>query len=135
MVDPILKTDGSGVHPDGERDKPTPDAKAATESHPDKTSADNPSPTGFTTTNGQTPGADKDHPTTHTYRYGDMDKKADKEETKSTDGVDSVHDAAVKAVVDMGGTEEQARNNPNFEQRVKDAEKQIRDAIETNKNM
>lgn len=82
---------------------------------------------------GKTPeGEPTDKSTTHTMKYGEDTRSP---ETKSTDGVDSVHEAAVKAVVDMGGTEEQARNNPNFEKRVKDAEKQIREAIETNKNM
>lgn len=118
MADPIINTNGSGVHPDGERDKPVTNTRTY----------------GSDANDGENSTVDTDNGTTHTRRYGSVDSK-NKNVDATGDGINSIHDAAVKSVVDMGGSEEQARNNPNFDNLVKAAEEQIRKNAEATKDM
>lgn len=100
---------------------------AQQDSQPDKTSADNPSKTGESTTDSQT----------HTRPFGSVETENRKEtdaEVKSADGVDTTRKAAEKAVIDKNGSES-IRQNPNFEKWVDEAEKQIRQSSEQTQGM
>lgn len=64
--------------------------------------------------------------------YDDVKSEGEHEERTIDQGRQDLHDAAVKAVENQHGPF--ARRNPNFNDLVKDAERQISQAVEINKH-